>query len=1064
LLACGVVAVAFGARAADKPIIGPPPAWVKPIKVDMAPPKDTSGAAAGVILADYQSRWSDRGAETYQEAIAKVQTPQGLAALGAFAVAWNPAFDTVTLHRLNIVRDGKVIDVLGDGSKLIVLRREQKLEEATLDGTLTATMQIEGLQVGDIIDAAWTIAHDDPVLAGRILDDIHFNVGSMSHARVRLLWPARSGAKAKSSDWMPPPTYKTNGGETEASVALDDLAPVMLPNDAPPRFRIGRDIELSNFAAWSDISSLMDPLYRKAERITPGSPLEAEAKAIAAASNDPKSRASAALMLVQDKVRYVALTLNGGGLTPAPAELTWSRRFGDCKGKTALLIALLNYLGVAAEPALVSVQQGDGIESRLPNLVPFDHVLVRATIAGRVYWLDGTRVGDTALDQIEIPPFHAALPVRPAGASLVRLEPAPLAKPDSDVSVRLDTSKGLTKPALAHIDMVLRGDGGEQVFLAYAQLTPDQRDMALKAYFKAQYSFIEPTKVTTAYDPASREARLTLDGTAKLDWSGSGYEVDGTRLTSKPSFEREPGLHRDAPYALDFPEFASSTEVITLPDKGRGFSVAGSQVDETVGSVAYVRRMAIKDGVFTMTASRRTLAPEFPASDLDNVKAEMTKLSQADVYVAPPEAAATAASGDLDKLVETGRKALDDGNYAVALGAFDKAAALDDKSVMTFALRSMAHFGLGQFEAARKDDETALALKANDENALLAKGDLATHDLRWSNAFIAYTQAADAEPTDPIPRLRRVIAFEDSGDPAGGLADSEDALKAFPHEQRLHRLRGFLLARLKRPVEAASEAAEIAASDPKDAWLQRSSGDVFKAAGKPAEAVAAADRAIALAPTLENYLARAEFRGEGDVSGVESDAESALKLDPHSLEPIRFLAWVAYQRRDYAKAKGLQDSLVAADPGNASALVTRGDDWARMGQFEQARADFTAARKLGANQAETLNSVCWNEATDNIDLDKALADCDAALKLAPKAADILDSRAFTLLRLGRDDEAISQYSAALDLAPELGPSLYGRSLAERRRGRVAEADRDRAQALAADPHVADDFNRYSLSR
>jgi transglutaminase-like putative cysteine protease len=52
------------------------------------------------------------------------------------------------------------------------------------------------------------------------------------------------------------------------------------------------------------------------------------------------ARAEAALALVQDRVRYVALAMGAGGYVPADAAETWSRRYGDCKGKTALLLVV----------------------------------------------------------------------------------------------------------------------------------------------------------------------------------------------------------------------------------------------------------------------------------------------------------------------------------------------------------------------------------------------------------------------------------------------------------------------------------------------------------------------------------------------------------------------------------------------------------------------------------------------------------------------------------------------------------------------------------------------------
>ena len=53
---------------------------------------------------------------------------------------------------------------------MLVLRRETNLEQASLDGRITATRQIDGLQIGDILDFAYTRIHADPVLQGHSFD------------------------------------------------------------------------------------------------------------------------------------------------------------------------------------------------------------------------------------------------------------------------------------------------------------------------------------------------------------------------------------------------------------------------------------------------------------------------------------------------------------------------------------------------------------------------------------------------------------------------------------------------------------------------------------------------------------------------------------------------------------------------------------------------------------------------------------------------------------------------------------------------------------------------------
>src|SRR5579862_1517897 len=149
--------------------IAPPGAWVKPAPIPAAAAGDKSGdssAAARLLLQDIQTRFGPDGDETYVESAIRFQTPQGLQA-GTVALPWNPETDTLTVHKVHIVRGDQVIDVLGAGQTFTVLRRETNLEAATLDGVLTAALQPEGLQVGDTLDLAFTVRRHDPALQGR---------------------------------------------------------------------------------------------------------------------------------------------------------------------------------------------------------------------------------------------------------------------------------------------------------------------------------------------------------------------------------------------------------------------------------------------------------------------------------------------------------------------------------------------------------------------------------------------------------------------------------------------------------------------------------------------------------------------------------------------------------------------------------------------------------------------------------------------------------------------------------------------------------------------------------
>lgn len=62
--------------------------------------------------------------------------------------AWLPDKGDLIVHRLELRRGKQVIDLLAQGVKPEVIRRESELEQRSLDGMLTALVKVPGAQVG----------------------------------------------------------------------------------------------------------------------------------------------------------------------------------------------------------------------------------------------------------------------------------------------------------------------------------------------------------------------------------------------------------------------------------------------------------------------------------------------------------------------------------------------------------------------------------------------------------------------------------------------------------------------------------------------------------------------------------------------------------------------------------------------------------------------------------------------------------------------------------------------------------------------------------------------------
>ena len=901
LLICAALAWAGEAAAAEAIAYGPAAAWVKPLPIP-ASAVGAEGAAAQVLLQDEQDWFGPDGDERYSDAAFRILTPQGLAGAGTIIIPWNPEVDAVTVHHIHIIRGTQVIDALSGGKTLTVLRRETNLEMSMLDGTLTGTLQLEGLQVGDIIDMAVTRRRRDPVMQGRTESFALLSpAGVVGRFHFSGRWPASKAIRWRVGDGLGEPLVTHKGDETEMVIDLANVRAPKPPEGAPSRFAIVGLLQISQFADWNEVSALMAPLYRKAASLGPTSPIKAEIARIRASSADPIARAAAALRLVQEQTRYLFLGMDFGGYTPADADVTWSRRFGDCKGKTALLLALLDGLGVEAEPALVSASNGDGMDDRLPAVSEFDHVLVRAVIAGRVYWLDGTRSGDHDITTIPPPSFRWALPLRAPGAGLEPILQPPLERPTMEAVTRIDASKGVEAPAPAHVERLFRSDTAIGVHILYSNMDKAEADRSMRTYWAGLYPWITPDKVGFDWDEVHGEGRMWMDGLARMNWSHKDsvqdFDIRESELGWNASFVRQPGPRNDAPFAVNHPAYSTWTVVIILPDRGRGFTLLSAEdVDSQIAAYVYRRKSRLENGVVTMVSSERSLASEFPASEAQANAKALRDLSSYDVVIrtddAPPSAPAPAIEPPLSTPIDAAGFSRRGVSYMVhkdwthAIADFTEAARLEPKVGRHFYNRGVAYHGGGQDALALADIDRALALKADDAYALTARAELRLAKGDDAAALKDFEASARAAPSEARLFQRRADALDRAGHFEQAIAAYDEVIRRFPQSDRMDRYlasRCWTAVKWGHGLERALEDCNAAlALKPETPGLLQSRGFVQLRLGHPDLAVADYDAVLRLAPDAGPSLygrGVARLR-QGEGSEGNADLAAAAKLDP----------------------------------------------------------------------------------------------------------------------------------------------------------------------------------------
>jgi transglutaminase-like putative cysteine protease len=588
----------------------------------MQPRASSAGQTDGLIhfvYSDVQVRTDGAGTEVYQAFRAKLLRPEALV-LGNINVAWMPDAGSATVHHLRIIRNGEVVDVLKD-TKFAVFQPPNGIEYSILSGQRLANVQVPGLRVGDEIEFGYTIRSRELALPDHSYGLTQVAaVPASGSFRVRLTWPeGKEPGLRVSSDISGQLRRELNAFE----VRLDDPGPLQIPADAPPRYAFNRAIEFSDFKSWQHLSAALAPLFSAAARLPIDSRVKELAAQIKASNSDPMSRARAALQLVQDEVRYVYVGMNGGNLVPAGADNTWQRRYGDCKGKTVLLMALLSEMEIPARPVAVNSNGGDGINGHLPNPQFFDHVLLQAQMAGQWYWLDGTRTGDLRL-RTSPPDFYKwVLPLTAEGTDITAVPFVPLNAPETREVMHIDARAGYDKPTRFDLQKIIRGDAALAMRAALASLPAAQGESQLKHMFREGFTDVE--SVSWRFDVDSAAVILSVIATRKLDWDS----VDGERRWASsimgagfyPPAQRRRPADQDAgaPWRNDPHEFSCYVTTIQLPkaDAGWIWNHSAKAMDEVIGGVAFWRMADLTGDTMRTVMAKRTVRDELSAQDAE---------------------------------------------------------------------------------------------------------------------------------------------------------------------------------------------------------------------------------------------------------------------------------------------------------------------------------------------------------------------------------------------------------------------------------------------------------------
>ncbi len=400
----------------------PAPQWVQSLQLPTVSHQSSPVNGLRYQLIDRQLNLEARQVSQYTHYVMQITSTEGLEQASQLSFDFDPGYQTLQIHQVRVLRQGVYLDRL-EPNELRLFQREPDLEHFLYSGTKTAYLILPDIRVGDVLEYSYSTIGNNPVLGNKFsiqmqLDwemPVAFNsVRVLVNSGRTLYYSVPEGPNGKL-------TMTESSTHRELLWQQSLVAAINVDNDVPAWFTPHHYWSLSEFSSWQDVVQWALPLYEQTAVVEPV--VQQVADQLMQTSTQPKARVMAALQFVQQQVRYLGIEDGIGSHVPRKASDTLYRRYGDCKDKTVLLMALLKAMGFNPQAALVNLEQGTILPKQLPSPYAFDHVIVTLSLGEQQYWMDGTDLNQGSdLDTIGVPYLHYALPVASDSKELVAMD------------------------------------------------------------------------------------------------------------------------------------------------------------------------------------------------------------------------------------------------------------------------------------------------------------------------------------------------------------------------------------------------------------------------------------------------------------------------------------------------------------------------------------------------------------------------------------------------------------------------------------------------------------------
>jgi len=345
------------------------------------PPHSADVALADIRIQQLESSGLDR---VHVQQIFFIGSDAALDAHRLTEIRYSPASENLhVLRARDWKRNGKSLDGqdLGD-------REASDSSLSMYYDARTRQLRFSSLEQGDVVEIEYSISpnlRSSPY--GKYFGELVFFAGPAETQLKRyvLIAPATETIYSHAEKVEPPAVLAREG--KKIFVWESRQVPALLRETrAPGMTELVPYVHVSTFSDWQQLGAWYAGLVRP--QFALDQTLQSELSALLQGKHNDREKIAAIQEFVLRSTHYVAQEFGIYSYKPYPVAQTYARRFGDCKDKASLMIALLRAAGIEAQLALVRTRSLGAIAATPASIAVFDHAIVY--VPKYDLWLDGT--------------------------------------------------------------------------------------------------------------------------------------------------------------------------------------------------------------------------------------------------------------------------------------------------------------------------------------------------------------------------------------------------------------------------------------------------------------------------------------------------------------------------------------------------------------------------------------------------------------------------------------------------------------------------------------------------